>query len=394
MGTFSLWQLVVMAIVTFGIVVPAVLAAWMIWRCPGRSEALARAQEEYQAQAQAYAAQLKAAVERAFGVFESKLAGHEQAGSQLTSARAMFDLWIEAAEEAYASVALSEEFREVYGAFANAQMRLRAALQREIEQVSDRLGMPTRSEMDAAHRRIAELERVVRRLLAASGAAPKAADAADGRLAIVLAEIQLYRDQHPQGPLPARLVEKAKARVAEADAASKTAYERQATISTAAYVLQNADDAPAAEALLLAELQRSHTPYYYMPELADLAEQRGDAQAAVEWLRKAYEGAEGPATRVQWGVLYVDGLVRLTPQDAGAIEAATNRVIADLDAQPESYHQRTRQRFERLGKTLTEWSRHNHGNATLARLQKRMLQSCGTRQAADAGAACERWLQG
>ncbi len=45
MGTFSLWQLVVMAIVTFGIVVPAVLAAWMIWRCPGRSEALARAQE-------------------------------------------------------------------------------------------------------------------------------------------------------------------------------------------------------------------------------------------------------------------------------------------------------------------------------------------------------------
>lgn len=30
MGTFSLWQLVVLAIVMFGVVVPAVLAAWLI----------------------------------------------------------------------------------------------------------------------------------------------------------------------------------------------------------------------------------------------------------------------------------------------------------------------------------------------------------------------------
>ncbi len=38
-------------------------------------------------------------------------------------------------------------------------MRLRAGLQREVEQMSERIGLPTRSEMDAAHRRIAELER-------------------------------------------------------------------------------------------------------------------------------------------------------------------------------------------------------------------------------------------
>ena len=45
-------------------------------------------------------------------------------------------------------------------------MRLRAGLQREVEQMSERIGLPTRSEMDAAHRRIAELERSLRRLQA------------------------------------------------------------------------------------------------------------------------------------------------------------------------------------------------------------------------------------
>ena len=89
----------------------------------------------------------------------------------------MFDLWIEAAEESYADVALSDQFREVYGGFANAHMRLRAALQQEVEQVSERFGMPTRSEMDAAHRRIAELERAVRRMLRGAQAKPAAASA-------------------------------------------------------------------------------------------------------------------------------------------------------------------------------------------------------------------------
>lgn len=130
-----------------------------------RLQKLARAQQDFQAQSEAYGEQLKAAIEQAFARFASKLSEHESSGSQLTSARALFDLWIEAAEESYADVALSNQFREVYGGFANAHMRLRAALQEEIEQLSECIGMPTRSEMDAAHRRIAELERLVRRML-------------------------------------------------------------------------------------------------------------------------------------------------------------------------------------------------------------------------------------
>ncbi|QNH16877.1 class III poly(R)-hydroxyalkanoic acid synthase subunit PhaE [Xanthomonas sp. SS] len=147
---------------------------------PGRNHharwrALAKAQQDYQAQLQAYMGQLQGAIDRAFGVFEAKLREHEDPGRQLTNARAMFDLWIDAAEEAYAASALSEEFREVYAGFANAQMRLRALLQRETEQLCEQLGLPTRTELDAAHRHIADLERRLRRL--ERGAAPTAAAA-------------------------------------------------------------------------------------------------------------------------------------------------------------------------------------------------------------------------
>lgn len=143
-----------------------------------RWQALLKIQHEYQARAEAYVDTIRSVLDDAFKRFEAKLAEHEVPGSQLTSARAMFDLWIDAAEEAYANVALSEDFQRIYGELANAQMRLRAASQSELERACDAMGVPTRTEMDAAHRRIAELERQVRRLMAAAqqASAPASAD--------------------------------------------------------------------------------------------------------------------------------------------------------------------------------------------------------------------------
>lgn len=135
-----------------------------------RLQALARAQVEYQEKSSAYNALMLKAGQRAFELFEDKLAEREEPGRQLASARALFDLWIDAAEESYAEIALSQEFRHVYGALVNAQMRLRSGIQKEVELASGLLGMPTRSEMDAAHRKVAELERQVRRMRDASQA--------------------------------------------------------------------------------------------------------------------------------------------------------------------------------------------------------------------------------
>ncbi len=134
-----------------------------------RWQALLKLQQEYQGRAERYVDAIRSVLDDAFQRFEAKLTEHEVPGSQLTSARAMFDLWIDAAEEAYAKMALSEEFQRIYGDLANAQMRLRSASQRELERACETMGVPTRSEMDAAHRRITELERQLRRVMARMG---------------------------------------------------------------------------------------------------------------------------------------------------------------------------------------------------------------------------------
>lgn len=155
-----------------------------------RWQALMQARLDYQEQTNAYNALMLKSAQRAYEIFESKLAERSEPGRQLQSARALFDLWIDAAEEAYAEIALSPEFRKVYGALVNAQMRVRAGVQKEVEQLSGSLGMPTRTEVDAAHRKIAELERQLRRLRdrEVASAAPAAAKPAAKKPAAKQAE--------------------------------------------------------------------------------------------------------------------------------------------------------------------------------------------------------------
>lgn len=133
-----------------------------------RWQAFAQAQLDLQEANDAYNTAMLQAGRDAFERFERKLAERSEPGRQLQSARALFDLWIDAAEEAYAEIALSTEFRRLYADLVNAQMRVRAGVQREVEALCAQFGMPTRTEIDSAHRKIAELERALRRQRASS----------------------------------------------------------------------------------------------------------------------------------------------------------------------------------------------------------------------------------
>ncbi|WP_057658739.1 class III poly(R)-hydroxyalkanoic acid synthase subunit PhaE [Pseudoxanthomonas dokdonensis] len=134
-----------------------------------RWQALALAQQEYQRHSNEFNALMLKTADGAFKHFEALLAQHAEPDKQITSARGLFDLWIDAAEQSYAEIAMTDEFRHVYGAMTNAQMRVRLAVQRETEQLCGLLGVPTRTEVDAAHRKIVELERLLRRQARAAG---------------------------------------------------------------------------------------------------------------------------------------------------------------------------------------------------------------------------------
>ncbi|MEO7935329.1 MAG: class III poly(R)-hydroxyalkanoic acid synthase subunit PhaE [Dokdonella sp.] len=117
---------------------------------------------DYQEQSARYDRLMLKVGEKAFARFQLKLAEREEPGRQIDSARGLYDVWIDAAEEAYAEIALSEEFREVYGAVVDAQMRVRQQVQGEIEKFCNQLGMPTRSEVNSIGERLQALRREFR----------------------------------------------------------------------------------------------------------------------------------------------------------------------------------------------------------------------------------------
>ncbi len=120
---------------------------------------MAAAFVEYQDAVNRYNGLILKASQRSFGIFEDKLAERDEPGRRIESARALYDLWVDAAEEAYAEVALSDEFRAVYGDVVNAQMRVRSHVQAEVERIGTDLGMPTRTELNSVHKRLHEMRR-------------------------------------------------------------------------------------------------------------------------------------------------------------------------------------------------------------------------------------------
>lgn len=205
------------------------------------------------------------------------------------------------------------------------------------------------------------------------------------RLGALIGRVELARLDAPKAApvVSTVLQEHVRSQVARADREVQDAVERQSVINSAAYALQLSGQADAADALLTAELQRSHSPYYFMLALADNAKERGDGAAALQWAERAYRESRGPATRVQWGSSYVGYLVELAPQDAPRIERAAAEVLGELDGQPDAFYDRTRTRLETMSVKLLGWAAAPPRKAVLERLRARRDTLCRALPAAD-----------
>mgnify|MGYP001084774456 CR=1 FL=1 len=134
-------------------------------------------------------------------------------------------------------------------------------------------------------------------------------------------------DDDRSRPLPDHVTEaiRADGRAAAATVAGTQA--RQSVINTVSNVYVMAGMIDDARALLLEEIGKSKTPYYFMGSLASLEEREGNDAVALEWRRKAYEAAEGPATRIRWWASYIEALTRLAPGEPAGIRQAAFEVF-------------------------------------------------------------------
>jgi hypothetical protein len=196
------------------------------------------------------------------------------------------------------------------------------------------------------------------------------------RIAATDARVSLARVDNPKGPLPLALQTEVRAVTHRATKEATERYEREAVVTASAQLLADAGLLDESDALLNGELKRSATPYYLMLGLASNARQRGDASAALSWYERAYAGAQGPATRLQWGTSYVRALVDLSPADTARIERAAGSVIGELEPKTETFHGRNRASLDRLGAKLNEWNKDGSRGAALSRLREQLAAVC------------------
>jgi thioredoxin-related protein len=216
------------------------------------------------------------------------------------------------------------------------------------------------------------------------------------RMGALIARINLARLGQPKDEarpkLPDALLVEVRGHVARADREITDGYERQAVITAGAYALGQAGLWAESDALLKANLAKSHSPYYLMSQLGSNARKQGRKDEALRWYGEAYEKSQGPATRLQWGSGYLAALIELAPQDAARIERVAAQLLREAAADAGAFEGRSARSLQRMGSRLNGWNVDGKQAAVMRRLQTQLDGICPKVDAADR-ATCETLLK-
>lgn len=218
------------------------------------------------------------------------------------------------------------------------------------------------------------------------------------RLDALIARVDLARLGAPQGAvqvsLPAPLLQDLREQVARDDREITDGYERQAVITEAGYALGRAGLWAESNALLEANLAKSHSPYYLMSQLGGNARKLGHNDEALRWYAKAFRTSVGPATRLQWGAGYLSALIELAPQDTARIEKTAAAIFAEAGKDGGAFDGRSERVLQRVSNRLGSWNAGGKQRPVLARLRRQLDGVCAKVSPADGQrAACQALLK-
>ena len=178
-------------------------------------------------------------------------------------------------------------------------------------------------------------------------------------------------------------------------------YQQHAAINSLWQLYYEAGLEADARATLQEGMETSKQPYYFMSGMGYLEKESGNKAAAIDWYKKAWDAAEGPATRIQWGSNYLFALIELSPDNTGEIAAAGATLFDELAQQKDGLYHRSRGRMDRLGSKLLVWAEPAEGESTtvaqrqvvLSTLRGRMDSLCVDIQpGSEAFESCESFL--
>ena len=218
------------------------------------------------------------------------------------------------------------------------------------------------------------------------------------RLGALYGRIELARLGTPKDTarvqLPEPLLKDVREFAARADREITDGYERQAVITNAGSALGRAGLWTESDALLKANLAKSHSPYYLMSQLGSNARKLGRKDEALQWYGQAFDRSEGPATRLQWGAGYLSALVDLAPQDAARIEKTAAQLLSEAAKDGGAFEGRSVRSLQRASTKLVSWNADGKQAATLRRLQAQLDGVCVKVDTAEGQrAACQALLK-
>jgi thiol-disulfide isomerase/thioredoxin len=213
------------------------------------------------------------------------------------------------------------------------------------------------------------------------------------RIYTLVGKIDLERIDDEEAELSAALRAEIRDMVQWADESTPSVYERQPIINALGNVLDDAGMDDVAKPLLLAELNRSKQPYYFMVSIADIEQRAGNIEVAIDWLKQAYDATTGPATRFQWGYYYLAGLIEMTPENTELIHSVTVGLIDELQNSGGLYH-RPKSQLGRIENYLIAWSDDNDYSTELDEIRDSVLEICATASHQDESrSTCDAFLE-
>lgn len=212
------------------------------------------------------------------------------------------------------------------------------------------------------------------------------------RLYALRGKLRFERLENPEAVISDGLQKEIRDMVAWADQTTPDPYERQSVINAASNVLFDANMLDEARALLLAALDKSTQPYYFMVSLADLEQEAGNNEQALRWFRRAYDESTGPATRFQWGIYWLTGLIQMTPDDEKTIAAGTLRVFGEIESS-KAFYQRPKRQMQSLEQSLRDWNADDSRRASIVQIRQSISGICtGIPESEPARVTCESFL--
>lgn len=176
--------------------------------------------------------------------------------------------------------------------------------------------------------------------------------------------------------LPADMESKMEQDIDAANRAITNPFARQALVPQIAYIYSKAKQYDKAEKVLEGELDRAAAPWYFMTDLGELAEKQHKTDDAIAWYRKGYESAKGPATRFQWGAIYVRGLIRLTPDDHTRILDSAGSLLNELHGPDAIFTGRNFRVLRSIDKKLQAWQTASTRGAVATQFTSRVARLC------------------